>query len=89
MNPPVSKKAIVAADKFGELPPMTTAAMRPQTSAATAVRATAMALVLSNAATTDAVCAEACSGLERVHFLLLVRCGAGPAKNDLVTATRN
>ena len=46
-------------------------------------------LLPSNAATTDAVCAEACSGLERVHFLLLVRCGAGPAKNDLVTATRN
>jgi hypothetical protein len=43
MNPPVSKKAIVATGKFGELAPVTTAAMRPQRSATTKVRAIATA----------------------------------------------
>jgi hypothetical protein len=43
MNPPMSKKAIVAMNKFGEPAPVTTAAMRPQRSATTNVRATATA----------------------------------------------
>jgi hypothetical protein len=42
MNAQMSTKAIVAMGKFGGVPPVMTAATRPQTIATTAIKATAM-----------------------------------------------
>jgi hypothetical protein len=42
MNAPISKRAIAATGKFGELSPVITAAMMPQAITTTAIKATAM-----------------------------------------------
>jgi hypothetical protein len=42
MNAQMSTKTIVATGKFGELSPVITAAMKPQTIATIAIKATAM-----------------------------------------------